>query len=110
MLVTVTNEATGGVLDDPQLVDGGSSFTLSCNATGSPTPTISWTMDSMMLTSDGSKVSIVESTSTDVIVSSLTIMNFVATDGGVYTCAASNSVETASVSSDIQLSEYCLYL
>ncbi|XP_065918563.1 hemicentin-1-like isoform X2 [Dysidea avara] len=103
VLVTVTNGATGGVLDSPQLVDGGSSFTLSCNATGSPTPTISWTMDSMMLTSDGNKIMIVESTSTGVIVSSLIIMNFVATDGGVHTCVASNSVGTSSVSIDIRL-------
>ena len=108
MLVTVTNGATGGVLDSPQLVDGSSSFVLSCNATGSPTPTISWTMDSMVLTSDGNKIMIVESTSTGVIVSSLTVTNFVATDGGVYTCVASNSVGTSSVSSDIQPSEYCL--
>ena len=106
VLVTVTNGATGGVLDSPQLVDGGSSFTLSCNATGSPTPTISWTMDSMMLTSDGNKIMIVESTSTGVIVSSLIIMNFVATDGGVHTCVASNSVGTSSVSIDIRLSEH----
>ena len=106
MLVTVTNGATGSILDDPQLVDGGSSFTLSCNATGTPTPTISWTMDSMMLTSDGNKILIVESISNGLIVSSLTIMNFVATDGGVYTCVASTSIGTASVSSDIRLSEY----
>ena len=35
-MVNVTNGATGDVLDDPQLVDAGSSFTLSCVVTGTP--------------------------------------------------------------------------
>lgn len=108
MLATVTNAATGGALNDPQLVDGGSSFTLSCNATGTPTPTISWTMDGMMLTSDGIKILIVEHANTGVIMSNLTIVNFVTTDGGVYNCVANNSGGSVSESSDIQLSKYNL--
>ena len=98
--VTVTNGVTGGILDDPQLVDAGSSFTLSCFVTGTPTPNISWTRGSMMLTSDGT-ISIVES----VGVSNLTIVNFTATDGGVYTCNATNSAQTEAVSSDVRLSK-----
>jgi len=92
--------ATGGVLDDPQLVDAGSSFTLSCVVTGSPT-TISWTRGSEVLTTD-STISIVRSGG----VSNLTITNFTSTNGGVYTCTATNSVGTSAASSNLRLSKY----
>ena len=96
--ITITN-ADGSALDDPQLVDAGSSFTLSCVVTGSPT-TISWTRGSEVLTTDGT-ISIVRSGG----VSNLTITNFISTDGGVYTCTATGSVGTSTVSSDVRLSK-----
>ena len=96
--ITITN-ADGSALDDPQLVDAGSSFTLSCVVTGSPT-TISWTRGSEVLTTD-STISIVRSGG----VSNLTITNFISTDGGVYTCTATGSVGTSTVSSDVRLSK-----
>ena len=100
LVVTVTNGATGGVLDDPQLVDTGSSFTLSCVVTGSPT-TISWTKGSDMLTTDDT-ISIVRSGG----VSNLTITNFTSTDGGVYTCNVANIAQSVTSSSDVRLSKY----
>ena len=106
MLVTLTNGDTGDVLDDPQLVDAGSSFTLSCSATGTPIANISWTMGGIMLTSDSTKILIVDSTATGVVVSNVTIMNFIVTDGGVYTCVANNSDGMVSMSSEIRLSKY----
>ena len=96
--ITITN-ADGGVLDDPQLVDAGSSFTLSCVVTGSPT-TISWTRGSDMLTTEGT-ISIVRLGG----VSNLTITNFTSTNGGVYTCTATNGVGTSTASSDVRLSK-----
>ena len=59
----------------------------------------------MMLVSDGTKILIMES----VGVSNLTIMNFMATDGGIYTCNATNSAGTAAVSSDVRLGKCYFY-
>jgi len=99
-MLTVTG-ANGGILDDPQLVDTGSTFTLSCVATGSPIPTISWTRGSLVLTSGNAGISIMESDG----VSNLTIMNFMAADGGVYTCNATNIAGTATSPNDVRLSK-----
>jgi len=102
VLVTVISGATGGVIDNPQIVDGGSSFILSCNATGIPIPTITWTMNNMTIYADDIKV-IEESSKAGVKISNLTILNFETADTGVYNCIANKSDGSVLVSSDIRL-------
>ena len=97
-VVTITS-TDGSVLDDPQLVVAGSSFTLSCDVAGNPI-NINWTRSSNMLTTDDT-TSIVRSGD----VSTLTITNFTSTDGGVYTCSGTNSVGTRNASVNVRLSK-----
>jgi len=103
VLVTVISGATGQVIDNPQIVDGGSSFILSCNVSGIPTPTITWTMNNMTIYVDDMKIVIEKSSKANVKISNLTILNFKTADTGVYNCIANKSDGTVSVSSDIQL-------
>ena len=60
-------------------------MTLSCNATGNPVPTISWTKD-------GSPISSNSSVSLSVDNKRLTITNVNRNDSGEYRCVAGNSV------------------
>ena len=65
-------------------------MTLTCNATGNPEPTISWTMDgSPVDTRDNSRISY----SADK--QELTITNASRTDNGEYRCVARNSLGNA---------------
>ena len=97
-VVTITN-ADGSVLDDPQLVAAGSSFTLSCDVAANPT-NINWTRGSEVL-GDSDNRSIMRSGD----VSTLTITNFTSTDGGVYTCSGTNIVGTRNASANVRLSK-----
>ena len=69
----------------------GENVTLSCNATGNPTPSISWTKDGSALNSPRISLS---SDSKE-----LTITNVNRSDNGQYRCVANNSI-AASVTSD----------
>ena len=60
-------------------------MTLSCNASGNPEPTISWTKDGSPINSN-SRNSLSEDNK------QLTIANVNRTDSGEYRCVASNSV------------------
>ena len=60
-------------------------MTLSCDATGNPVPTISWTKDGSPL-SNNSRISLSADNK------QLTITNVSRTDSGEYRCVASNSV------------------
>ena len=65
----------------------GNNVTLSCNATGNPVPTISWTRDGSPLdTNDNSRISF----SADK--EQLTMTNVSRTDSGEYRCVAENRV------------------
>ncbi|XP_078352640.1 hemicentin-1-like isoform X3 [Oculina patagonica] len=65
----------------------GDNVTLSCNADGSPVPTISWTRNrSPINTSDNSRISFSEDKK------QLTITNVSRTDSGEYRCKASNNL------------------
>ena len=65
----------------------GNNVTLSCNATGNPVPTISWTRDgSAVDTNDNSRISF----SADK--EQLTMTNVSRTDSGEYRCVAENRV------------------
>ena len=67
----------------------GSNVTFSCNATGNPAPTFSWTKDGLAITSsDNPRISLSLNNK------KLTITNLTKTDGGEYTCVATNSVKT----------------
>ena len=79
------------------LTEGGN-LTLSCNATGNPVPTISWTRDGSPVDTSG-RISI----SADK--KQLTITNVHRTDSGEYRCVASNELgnDTSNVATlDVQ--------
>ena len=60
-------------------------MTLSCNATGNPEPTISWTKDGSLISSN-SRISLSDNNK------QLTITNVSRTDSGEYRCVANNSL------------------
>ena len=60
-------------------------MTLSCDATGNPVPTISWTKDGSPISSD-SRISLSNETK------QLTITNVDRTDSAEYRCVANNSL------------------
>ena len=61
-------------------------MTLSCNATGNPGPTISWTKDESRMSSNSARISLSDDNK------QLTITNVNRTDSGEYRCVASNSL------------------
>ena len=65
----------------------GASFTLSCSASGNPTPSFTWSKDGNTLANDGSHIVINGGT--------VTVSNVVQSDVGTYTCVAANSVGSA---------------
>ena len=70
----------------------GVSASFTCQATGGPTPTISWYFNNTLLT-DEVKYTISEtSVNTTTISSTLTIMSVESSDVGTYTCNATNVV------------------
>jgi len=72
---------------DPQAVTKteGGNLTLSCNATGNPVPTISWTRDGSPVNTSG-RISFSENKK------ELTITDVSRTDSGEYRCVATNRV------------------
>jgi len=66
-------------------------MTLSCNASGEPVPTISWTKDGSIISASGdSRISFVAENK------ELTITNVSRADEGEYRCLANNSLGNAS--------------
>ena len=59
-----------------QVITEGETLVLNCNATGNPTPSITWTMSAHVLPSG----------------ETLTIVNASKSDSGSYTCTATNGV------------------
>ena len=65
-------------------------MTLSCNVSGDPVPTISWTRDATIISRSGdSRISF------DAENKNLTITNVSRADDGVYRCVADNSLGNA---------------
>ena len=63
---------------------------LTCNATGNPTPSISWTKDGSLINASGDpRISFIEENT------KLSITNVSAADDGQYQCVASNSLGNA---------------
>ena len=79
-------------------------MTLSCNATGNPVPTISWTKD-------GSPISSNSSVSLSVDNKRLTITNVNRNDSGEYRCVAGNSVgNEISIAAKVDVQCKCFFL
>ena len=74
-------------------------FTLMCNATGYPAPSILWFHNGTAV-NESSRITIIRQSSSRVSLSVLSISTAVATDAGIYTCNAS-SPEFQTVSSGL---------
>ena len=72
-----------------ELVTEGDNVTLSCNVSGVPAPSITWTKDGSVLTSSFPRISFGAESS------ELTITSVKRTDSGEYRCVANNSVANA---------------
>ena len=80
----------------------GANATFSCNATGDPAPTISWTKGgSLINTSGDSRISFGADNKT------LTITNVSRADSGQYRCVANNSVGNETTSDTATLDVQC---
>ena len=82
------------------MVIEGNDLLLTCNATGNPTPSISWTKDGSLINASGDpRISITEQNTM------LRITNVSRADDGQYRCVASNSLGNATsnaASPDVQ--------
>ena len=93
--------------------EGDTSITISCTATGVPVPTINWTIpdsglvESRHIIGDPSPPVVVTDDSNEVfqVTGSLTIMNVVRGDAGVYSCVVSNVLNN--IQSDTTLTVMC---
>ena len=77
------------------------SFSLSCNASGYPAPSVVWTLDNDVLTNNGSVIttddSITLSNGLQYVNSVLTINSATFDDEGVYMCSFSNDAGTSNL-------------
>ena len=92
------------------------SFSLSCNASGYPAPSVVWTLDNDVLTNNGSVIttddSITLSNGLQYVNSVLTINSAIFDDEGVYMCSFSNDAGTSNLAIatvDIRGITYKLY-
>ena len=88
-----------------QDIEEGKNATLSCNATGNPAPTFSWTINaSAVNTTANPRISL------SLKNKQLTITNVKRTDSGnQYRCVANNTIIEAVTSNDAILNEQCKY-
>ena len=77
-----------------QNVTAGRSFTLTCNATGFPVPSIEWTLNGISYTGSTSITIITLANGLQSNTSSITVTDAMANDTGVYECMATNIVNT----------------
>lgn len=79
----------------------GTNFSLTCSATGYPVPLITWTKDSMNLTSSTDNIIIsIDDPATlsdglDYLKSTLTVLSAELDNEGTYTCSSSNDAGTS---------------
>ena len=89
LVMSVTDQPKITVHPKSETTTEGNNLTLSCDATGNPVPTISWTKDgSAVDTSNNSRISLSDDNK------QLTIMNVKRTDSGKYRCTAKNNIGT----------------
>ena len=84
-----------------ETVKEGSKVTFQCNATGNPSPTLSWTKDDNLINQSSNNIVLSEDSQT------LTINNVQRNDAGIYLCNATNNVN--SVSASAHLNVQCKY-
>ena len=86
---------------DATVTEGGNAL-FSCNASGNPAPTISWTKQGSLLSASGDfRISFGADNKT------LTIVNVSRADSGQYRCVASNNVESGVTSNAATLNVEC---
>ena len=99
-LLSVVDQPKIKVHPKAETTTEGNNLILFCNATGNPVPTISWTKDGSLLSSN-SRFSLSDD-------KRLTITNVNRTDSGEYRCVASNSLGN-DTSSGATLNIQCKY-
>ena len=78
-----------------QNVTAGSSFNLTCNATGYPIPSIEWKLNgTSYIIRDSSVTTITLTEGLRSNTSNITIINAMTNDTGVYECVVTNRVDT----------------
>ena len=93
MFITVAAVIVTG--PQTQNVTAGSSFTLTCNATGYPVPSIEWTLnETSYIIRDSSVTTITVTEGLRSNTSDITVTNAMTDDTGVYECIATNRVDT----------------
>uniref|UniRef100_H9GC28 DS cell adhesion molecule like 1 n=1 Tax=Anolis carolinensis TaxID=28377 RepID=H9GC28_ANOCA len=93
-----------------KVVNPGEQFSLMCAAKGAPPPTITWALDDEAIQRDGSHRTNQYTMSDGTTVSHMNITSPQIRDGGVYRCAARNSVGSAEYQARINVRGACLLL
>ena len=90
MFITVATVIVTG--PQTQNVTAGNSFTLTCNATGYPVPSIEWTLNGTSYVIDPSVATITPMERLRSNTSVLAVSNAMVNDTGIYQCIATNVV------------------
>ena len=80
-----------------ETVNEGSKVTFQCNATGNPSPTLSWTKDGNLINQSSNNIVFSQDSQT------LTINNVQRNDAGFYVCNATNNVNYVSASGHLNV-------
>ena len=100
-LYVVRSIITGNGLQSQNVIVG-EQFTLTCNATGFPAPSIEWTLNGRTYTiRDPSMVTITTTEGLQFNASVIAVTNATFSDTGLYECVASNLVNTDTQSATV---------
>ena len=102
-VITETGEGTS------HTVGAGQSVSLTCGASGTPQPVLTWMKDGIRLTArDGLEIE-TTFTNTTHMTSVLEIVKAAPSDAGTYTCVAVNDAQTVTVSYSIEVNDSKYY-
>lgn len=93
-----------------KVVNPGEQFSLMCAAKGAPPPTITWALDDEPIQRDNGRRSNQYTMSDGTTVSHMNVTSPQIKDGGVYRCAARNSVGSTEYQARINVRGACLHL